>query len=196
MTTTAISLSKGQAPVSIRKTASLQAQASWPAKTDYDLYALVVNRDGTVVHVANFGAAGVPPLAAYKGIRISPDAGRGRGGVSTETLTVNLDDSIAAVVPVAYSAQSNGSGSFYKYRVSLAVDNGAGGRIEMDASNASRNDGVYTCVPAIIHNGTDGNAWVEPVELYSRGGENRPAAHLVDGRVVVVMDAGPRNDYK
>src|SRR5687767_14907778 len=90
-----INLSKGQAAVSLTKTASLQVHASWPAKTDYDLYALIVNRDGTVEHVANFGATGVPPLAAYKGVSISADAGRGGGGTSTETLTVNLDCSIA-----------------------------------------------------------------------------------------------------
>lgn len=194
---TTINLSKGQAAVSMRKTASIQAHASWPAATDYDLYALVINRDGTVVHVANFGASGTPPLSAYKGVRLSPDAGRvSGGGTSTETLTINLDDSIAAVVPVAYSAQSNGSGSFHRYKVSLAVDNGAGHRIEMDASNANRDSGVYTCVPAVIHNGTDGNVWIEPVELYSRGGENRPAVALVDGKAVVTMDAGPRNNYK
>jgi len=192
-----INLSKGQAAVSLTKTASLQVHASWPAKTDYDLYALIVNRDGTVEHVANFGATGVPPLAAYKGVSISADAGRGGGGTSTETLTVNLDDSIAAVVPVAYSAQSNGTGSFRYYRVSLAVDNGAGDRIEIDASNANEDRAIYTCVPAIIHNGADGNVWVEPVELYSRrGSENRPAAALVNGRTVVTMDAGPRNNYK
>ena len=190
-----INLQKGQGAVSLRKTATLKAFASWPAKTDYDLYALVINRDGSVVHVAQFGADGIPPLARYKGVRQTGDARRG-GGTATETLEINLDDSIAAVIPVAYSAQSNGSGSFYRYKVSLAVDNGEGGRIEMDASNASDNDHVYTCVPAVIHNGTDGNVWIEPVELYSRGGENRPAVHLVNGRAVVTMDAGPRNDYK
>lgn len=196
MTMGTINLSKGQSAVSMRKTASIRVDASWPAKTDYDLYALVVNRDGTVVHVANFGATGVPPLAAYKGVSISADAGRAGGGTSTETLTVNLDDSIAAVVPVAYSAQSNGTGSFRRYQVSLAVDNGAGDRITVDASNASDNDRIYTCVPAVIHNNTDGTISIEPVEMYSQGGENRPAAHLVNGGAVVTMDAGPRNNYK
>lgn len=195
MNTTTINLRKGDPPISMTKTAVITAYASWPAATDYDLYALVLNRDGTVVHVAQFGAKGVPPLAQYKGIRQDGDARRG-AGISTETLTIALDDSIAAVVPVAYSAQSNGSGSFHRYKVSLAVDNGAGHRIEMDASNASRNNGVYTCVPAIIHNGTDGKVWIDPVELYSRGGERRPAVHLHNDIAVVTMDAGPQNDYK
>lgn len=195
---TAISLTKGQAAVSMRKTASIQVHASWPAATDYDLYALVLNRDGTVVHVANFGATGVPLLSAYKGVQLSRDAGRQPGGAtSTETLAISLDDSIAAVVPVAYSAQSNGTGSFFEYRVSLAVDNGAGGRVEIDASNANRDHTIYSCIPAILHNGADGNVWIDPVELYSRpGSENRPGVHLVNGLPVVTMDAGPRNNYK
>ena len=194
---TTINLSKGQAGVFLRKTAApIIVHVSWPSKTDYDLHALVLNRDGTVAHVAMFGADGVPPQQSYKGVSSSGDAGRGVG-IATETLTVMMDDSIAAVVPVAYSAQSNGSGSFRRYRVSLAVDNGAGQRVEIDASNAGNDDGVYTCVPAVVHNGTDGTVLVEPVELYSRrGSENRPAVQFQNGRTVVIMDAGPRNNYK
>jgi tellurite resistance protein TerA len=101
------------------------------------------------------------------------------------------------VVPFAYSAQSNGTGSFFRYQVSLSVDNGAGGRIEIDASNANDDDRVYTCVPAVLHNGEDGNVWVEPVELYSaRKSENRPDVRLINGRAQVFMDRGPRNAYK
>lgn len=199
-----INLQKGQSAVSLRKTASLRVEASWPAATDYDLYALVLNRDGTVVHVANFGATGIPAQPAYKGVKLSPDAGRiPGGGTSTETLTVNFDDSIAAVVPVAYSAQSNGTGSFRRYQVTLNVDNGAGEQVEMAASNASDNDHVYTCVPAVIINNADGTVSIDPVELYSRGGENRPDVAFKkvgvfgkETRVVVEMDAGPRNNYK
>lgn len=193
-----INLAKGQAAVSLRKTAAIQVHATWPARTDYDLYALVLNRDGSVVHVAMFGAHGHPPIPRYKGIEHSGDATRGKG-TSTETLTMNLDDSIAAVVPVAYSAQSNGTGSFRRYKVGLAVDNGAGDRVEYDAASASDNDRIYSCVPVVIHNGADGNVWIEPVELYSRpGSENRPAVTFDSalGRAIVTMDVGPLNNYK
>lgn len=195
-----INMRKGDAPVAMRKTANIVAIATWSSSTDYDLYALIVERSGRVAHIANFGAAGVPAVSQLRGVRLGKDEGRAAGGAGTavETLTIGFDDSIAAVIPVAYSAQSNGSGSFRRYKVALTVDNGAGEQIHISADNANKDDAVYTCVPAIIHNGTDGNVWVEYVEAYSRrGSEDRPAAVLhPDGRVEVQMDAGPRNDYK
>ncbi len=198
-TTGGINLTKGGAPVRLTKTATITATASWASSTDYDLYALVVHRDGRVVHVANFGATGTPAQPAYRGVSLGADAGRSAGssGTAVETVTISFDDTIAAVIPVAYSAQSNGTGSFRRYKVSLAVDNGAGEQVTVDASHANRDDAVYTCVPAIIHNGADGAVWVEYVEAYSkRGSESRPDVRLLpDGRVEVLMDAGPRNDY-
>lgn len=197
-----INMTKGSAPVRMTKTPStvITATASWSSSTDYDLYALVVMRDGSVQHVANFGAAGVPAVASFRGVALGADVGRAAGasGTAEETLTIQFDNEIAAVVPVAYSAQSNGTGSFREYRVSLAVDNGAGERVTVDAKNGNKDKTIYTCVPAIIHNGIDGNVWVQYLEAYSRpGSECRPAARLrPDGGADVVMDAGPRNDFK
>ncbi len=195
-----VNMRKGDAPVSMRKTATITATTSWSSNTDYDLYALIVMRDGSVLHIANFGAQGTPAVPQFRGVSLGADAGRaaGKSGTAVETLTIAFDDFIAAVIPVAYSAQSNGTGSFHQYKVSLAVDNGAGEQVRIDASNANRDKTIYTCVPAVIHNGTDGNVWVEYVEAYSqRGSENRPAAVLhPNGAVEVRMDAGPRNDYK
>lgn len=191
-----INLSKGMPAVFMKKTAKITVSASWPASTDYDLYALVVLRNGQVEHVAMFGASGVHSHEKYRGVKHSGDAARGVG-TSTETLTIEMDDSIAAVVPVAYSAQSNGTGSFYKYKVSLAVDNGAGDRVEISAGSANNDNRVYSCVPAIIHNNVDGTVSIEPVEQYSqRSSERRPSAEIQNGRVIVTMDAGPRNNYK
>lgn len=195
-----INLSKGSTPARLTRTATIRATATWSSSTDYDLYALVVDRDGKVHHVANFDAAGQPTNPVYLGVRLGADAGRSAGssGTAEETVTVTFDDTIAAVIPVAYSAQSNGTGSFRRYRVSLAVDNGAGERVTVDAASANNDDTIYTCVPAIIHNGTDGNIWVEYVEAYSRpGSECRPDVVLhPNGAVEVRMDAGPRNAYK
>ncbi len=196
----AINLTKGSAPARLTKTATITATASWSSSTDYDLYALVVGRDGSVQHVANFGAKNTPANPVYRGIRLGVDAGRAAGasGTAVETLTIAFDDTIAAVIPVAYSAQSNGTGSFHQYKVSLAVDNGAGEQVRVDACNANKNKRIYTCVPAIIHNGVDGSVWVEYLEAYSKpGSEDRPAAVLhPNGAVEVRMDDGPRNDYK
>lgn len=197
-TTSGVNLTKGGS-ARLTKTAVVTATTSWSTSTDYDLYALVVDRDGAVHHVAMFGAAGQPACASWRGVVHKGDVGRAAGGqgIAVETLEITLSDDIAAVVPVAYSAQSNGTGSFRRYRVSLAVTNGTGEQATVDASNASSNDTVYTCVPAVIYNRADGVV-VEHLEAYSKpGSENRPAAELrPDGTVRVRMDAGPRNDYK
>lgn len=194
-------MTKGSAPARLAKTPTLMASMSWPAATDYDLYALVVTRDGRVHHVARFGAVGIPPQPKFRGVSQNGDARRSRGRtatMATETLTIRFDDAVAAVIPVAYSAQSNGTGSFRRYGVSLAVDNGAGQQVRIDAVNASSHDRVYTCVPAVIHNGVDGGVWVEYVEAYSRPkSERRPNALLLPtGGIQVQMDAGPRNEFK
>lgn len=196
----AINMRKGDGPISMRKTAAITATASWSSSTDYDLYALVVMRDGSVLHIANFGAQGTPAVPHFRGVSLGADAGRAAGssGTALETLTIGFDDQVAAVIPVAYSAQSNGTGSFRKYKVALTVDNGAGERVHISADDANDNSRIYTCVPAVIHNGTDGNVWVEFLEAYSRvSSENRPSAVLhPNGSVEVRMDEGPKNDYK
>jgi tellurite resistance protein TerA len=195
-----INMVKGSDPVRLTKTAVITVTASWSSETDYDLYALVVTRDSGLHYVARFGAEGVGAMASYRGITQHGDAGRAdaRRGTAAETLTVQLDNTIAAVIPVAYSAQSNGMGSFHRYKVSLTVDNGAGERIVIDASNASRSEARYTCVPAIIHHHPDGSVWVQHVERYSKPhSESRPSARLTKtGKVMLLMDQGPFNDFK
>jgi tellurite resistance protein TerA len=197
-----VSLTKGGPRVVLIKGArDVTATVSWETGTDYDGYALVLLANGNVEHVATFGAKGVPTQDRYRGIRhlgdlVAADVGR-LGGRATETIEVKLDPTILAVVPVAYSAQSNGNGSFARYQVSLAVDDGKGTRVEIPAQEANNNDSVYSCVPAIIYNTPDGVV-VERVELYSKAGsENRPALKRDShGNVKVFMDKGPRNDFK
>ncbi len=191
-----ISLEKGQR-VSIEKTQEILATVSWKSGTDYDVYALVLFKDGHVETVSTFGTKDDPEgftLSVANGaVRHQGDITRPTGSFAVEVLEIRLTPEIAAVVPVAYSAQSNGSGSFHRYKVSLAIDNGAGTRVEIEAKNANRDDGIYTCVPGIIRNTPDGVV-IDALELYSRrGSEHRPGLRA-DG--VVVMDAGPVNVYK
>lgn len=196
-----ISLDKGSAgPVMIKKTSKVKATASWSSKTDYDLYAYIVLRSGEVVSVATFAAGNQEPArSGWSGkgrVTHCGDVGREAKGDAVEIIEIEMGDDVVAVVPVAYSAQSNGSGSFYRYQVGLAIDNGAGDVVSIDSREASRNDGIFTLVPGVIYNHPEGVV-VERLELYSRGGEKRPRVSLgKDGRVRVEMDAGPRNDYK
>lgn len=195
-----ISMVKGSAPVMITKTAKIKATIAWPPATDYDVYAYVVLRDGAVAYVAAFGAGNEEPKnMKWKGkgsVTHMGDVQRGGGKEAVEIVEIVLGDDIAAVVPVAYSAQSNGSGSFFRYRVTMSIDNGSGDVVTISSAEASKNDGVYTCVPGVVYNHPDGVV-VERLEYYSKRGENRPKVTLrPDGTVNVEMDRGPRNDYK
>lgn len=189
-----ITLDKG-ARVTIEKTPVITAKCEWSSNTDYDLYALVLLKDGRELVVSTFGSQAQiepTPNVLNGAVRHLGDVGRGAAGKAQETIEIRLTDEIAAVVPVAYSAQSNGSGSFRRYQVSLGLDNGQGTSVTIDSKNASKDDGIYTVAIGIIRNTADGVV-VESLEAYSkRGSENRPA--FKNGQLV--MDAGARNLYK
>jgi stress response protein SCP2 len=191
-----INLAKGQG-ITLRKTPLVTATISWPPTTDYDVFALVRYRDGSVQTVSTFGTKADPrgfSLATTDGtVRHLGDVKRGRGKLATEVVEVRLVPDVLAVVPVAYSAQSNGTGSFHQYQVSMSIDNGAGDSVVVHASNASRDASVYSCVPGIILNQPDGLR-IEALELYSApGSEHRPE---IGPDLTVRMDAGPLNAYK
>jgi len=192
-----VDLRKGDTPILMEKTALITATASWPAATDYDLYALVMLKDGRQIDIAAFPADGVPIQMEYAGIRHTGDVRRSSGAqIATEVLEIKLSSEVLAVVPVAYSAQSNGTGSFRKYQVSLAIDNGQGTKVTIPAENANKSSIIFTCVPGIIMN-LDQGVVIEPLEYYSkRFSEKRPRLVLDQGRVRVEMDAGPINKYK
>lgn len=191
-----ISLEKG-ARVTIEKTPVIRATASWDSATDYDLYALVLLKNGTVLTVSTFGAhdgSPVTPSVLNGAVRHLGDiVARGDfQGKAQETIEIQMTDEIEAVFPVAYSAQSNGTGSFRRYQVSLGIDNGAGTEVTIDSKNASKNDGIYSVGVGAIRNTASG-VQIESLEAYSKpGSENRP---LVQNNELV-MDVGPKNLYK
>lgn len=213
--TGAISLDKGQR-VTIEKTAKTTAVVSFSSKTDYDVYAVILMRDGTERVCSTFGSdAQRTPTPQVLGVRHLGDVTRGGGAdLNTETLEIALSDEIDQIAVVAYSAQSNGTGSFRKYKVSMTVDNGAGTTVSIDANHANSNDRVYTCVPAIIRN-TDDGVVIEQVEMYSKPGSEKRPSFLPDAPAAktglfgkkrtepatgtpgtLVMDAGAKNLYK
>lgn len=194
-----ISLDKGQKPVIIEKTPEITATVSWKTGTDYDIYALVYTKNGRQVDVAMFGAEGTPPLRSFGNgaVEHMGDVRRGIRSTKTEVIKLRLNDDILAVVPVVYSAQSNGTGSFYRYKVSMSIDNHSGTSVTINAKNANNNDRIYSCVPGILQNTQDG-VIISPLELYSKpNSENRPLLRMGSSNMVeVIMDKGPKNDYK
>ncbi|MTH54083.1 tellurium resistance protein [Bacillus mangrovi] len=194
-----INLDKGQKPVIIEKTPEITATVSWKTGTDYDIYAQVYTKDGRQVDVAMFGAKKTPPLQSFANgaVEHMGDVRRGKQAIKTEIIKLRLTDEILAVVPVVYSAQSNGTGSFYRYKVSMSIDNHNGTSVTISAKNANNNDMIYTCVPGILHNTPDGII-ISPLELYSAPkSEFRPKLVMGAGNMVeVLMDQGPKNNFK
>lgn len=191
-----ISLEKGSR-VTIEKTQVIKANVSWSSSTDYDVYALVLLKNGTVLTVATFGTVTDPnPTASvlngavrHLGDVVARGASAGR---AVETIEITMTDEIEAVFPVAYSAQSNGTGSFRRYQVSMSIDNGAGTEVAIDANNASNKNSIYSVGIGAIRN-TPNGVQIEALEQYSKpGSENRPL--VVNG--TLVMDAGAKNVYK
>ncbi|MBV5113993.1 TerD family protein [Bacillus altitudinis] len=194
-----ISLDKGHKPIIIEKTPEITATVSWESGTDYDIYALVYTKSGKQIDVAMFGAKGVPALKSYGNGTVEHlgDVGRDRESMKTEVIKLRLNDDILAVVPVVYSAQSNGTGSFYRYRVSMSIDNHQGTSVTIHAKHANDNDRIYSCVPGILQNTNDG-VIIRPLELYSKpNSERRPKLKMkYSNEIDVLMDKGPINDYK
>ncbi len=194
-----ISLEKGQKPVIIEKTPEITATVSWKTGTDYDIYALVYTKNGKQIDVAMFGAKGTPPLRSFGNgaVEHMGDVRGNSGSTKTEVIKLRLNNDILAVVPVVYSAQSNGTGSFYRYKVSMSIDNHNGTSVTISAKNANNNDRIYSCVPGILQNTPEG-VIISPLELYSTpNSEHRPKLRMgFSGMVEVIMDEGPINDYK
>ncbi|MBS4749319.1 TerD family protein [Bacillus altitudinis] len=194
-----ISLDKGHKPIIIEKTPEITATVSWESGTDYDIYALVYTKSGKQIDVAMFGAKGVPAIKSYGNgaVEHMGDVGRDRESMKTEVIKLRLNDDILAVVPVVYSAQSNGTGSFYRYRVSMSIDNHQGTSVTIHAKHANDNDRIYSCVPGILQNTNDG-VIIRPLELYSKpNSERRPKLKMkYSNEIDVLMDKGPINDYK
>ncbi len=197
----AVTLTKNAPPVLLEKAPVIRLRVAWASGTDYEAYALIVLNTGEVVHVATFDAKDTPANPQYRDlVRHLGDRGRGHvrrgGGQTEEIIEVRFAPEIVAIVPVAYSAINNGTGSFFKYRVSLAIENGAD-QVVIPADQAKKSSWIFTCVPGIVYNRPEG-VLIERLELYSkRFSEFRPAAFLQpDGRVEVRMDKGPINQFK
>ncbi|WHX44877.1 TerD family protein [Bacillus pumilus] len=194
-----ISLDKGHKPIIIEKTPEITATVSWESGTDYDIYALLYTKSGKQVDVAMFGAKEIPALKSYDNgaVEHMGDVGRDHESMKTEVIKLRLNDDILAVVPVVYSAQSNGTGSFYRYRVSMSIDNHQGTSVTIHAKHANDNDRIYSCVPGMLQNTNDG-VIISPLELYSKpNSERRPKLKMKSSNEIeVLMDKGPVNDYK
>ncbi|WP_051266870.1 TerD family protein [Nakamurella lactea] len=211
----AINLTKGQR-VSIDGSELIVASVTWPAATDYDVYALIRYRDGrtetvsafgthenkqfsltssdgAVRHLGDVGRAGQPRISRKEKKAMAAQGMPQGAPMAVERIEIRPHAGIQAIVPVAYSAQSNGTGSFRRYQVTMTIDNGRGTTVQIDAPNADDNDLIYSCVPGIILV-TDSGIVIDSLEQYSQPkSERRP---VIGPDLQIQMDAGETNLFK
>lgn len=207
----------GKDPISLNKGSKIRARMFWPASTDFDLGLEILYSDGTTESVATFPASGLPAKSQSADGRVkhSGDVRRLPGATQGEEYAdVDLSDrpgrpSIRAVLPWAYSAQSNGATSFHGTQVGLEVTDGTT-TVQVLPEDASRDRSVWTETVGMITNYPGEGPKVVRAEHYSdHGSENRPSLRWSDGGTerrglrkvdvpagAVVSMNGPRNSYK
>lgn len=167
--------------VSIRKSASAMAMLVWenPSK-DLDLYCFYVTQSGECgkVYYKNRGSGQQAPY-----IELDQDS-RGAG---QETIRLYRTDELKYVLFCAYSAVSNGFGSFKGMKARAVVDNGEGQRVESWLQKKNMFS-YWVAIAKIDFTGED-RMEVSQVETYSKSGvENSPLLYA-DGRFE--MNVGP-----
>ncbi|OWA35474.1 hypothetical protein B9G55_12600 [Saccharibacillus sp. O16] len=167
--------------VSIRKSKSAMAMLIWenPQK-DLDLYCFYVTRSGTCgkVYYKDRGNENVAPHIVLD---------RDSRGAGQETIRIYRTDELKYVLFCAYSAVSNGFGSFKGMKARAIVDNGEGQRVESWLQKKNMFS-YWVAIAKIDFTGED-RMEVSQVETYSRSGvENSPLLYE-DGRFE--MNVGP-----
>ncbi|MDO3411612.1 TerD family protein [Saccharibacillus sp. CPCC 101409] len=167
--------------VSIRKSSSALASLVWEnPRKDLDLYCFYVTKEGQCGKVY-YKDRGSSQKAPY--IELDKDA-RGAG---EETIRIYRTDELKYVLFCAYSAVSNGFGSFKGMKARAVVDNGEGQSVEswLQKKNIFS---YWVAIAKIDFTGED-RMEVSQVENYSKGGvENSPLLYA-DGSFK--MDVGP-----
>ncbi|MGC5326530.1 TerD family protein [Brevibacillus sp. SYSU BS000544] len=171
---------KKRETVSIKKSERVTAKLEWESKKDLDLYCFYVTKDGKEgkVYYKNLGKPNVSPFITLDGD--SKKAG-------CETIVIHKPDELKFVLFSAYSAVSNGIGSFKSMKARAVVDNHEGQTVIARLLEENR----YAYWVAIAHiDFSDMNKMkVSHVESYSKSGsENSPKLYS-DGSFK--MDKGP-----
>ena len=171
---------KKQETVSIKKTAKIVATLEWKSKKDLDLYCFYVMKDGTEgkVYYRSLGSATKPPFITLDGD--SKNSGR-------ETIIVHNPSQLSYVLFAAYSAISNGIGSFKAMKAKAVVDNQMGQKI---TSPLFENNKFAYWVAIAKLDFTDLHEMkVSHVETYSKSGTERSPLLYKDG--TFKMNVGP-----
>lgn len=206
-----VSLNKGS--VSLGKAEVYTLITAWGRK-DYDLLALVIYTDGRMEWVSCFGTTQSGRFTTktpdgcvvhVSGDQATSDSGGGDQPQEVIKIFVKPGHKIARIVPVIYSAQNSGIGSFRMYKVSTYVLKGNFDKLPANpenyegvkvlARNASWNPFRYTFVPCTIVFGDTGTQIDASHQQYSKMmSERRPTWDVRKNKLL--MNSGPTNASK
>jgi uncharacterized protein involved in tellurium resistance len=166
--------------ISIKKSEKVVAALEWDSKKDLDLYCFYVTKDGTEgkVYYRNKGNANKAPFITLDGDALL--AGK-------ETIVVHNPSELKYVLFAAYSAVSNGIGSFKSMKAKAVVDN----QIDQNVTSPlfENNKFAYWVAIAKIDFTHPKEISVSHVETYSKSGTERSPLLYKDGSFK--MDVGP-----
>lgn len=174
-----IELKKKQS-VNIQKSKMVTATLEWDTDNDLDLYCFYVTKDGQVgkIYYRNLGSPHEYPYIALDGD--SQESGK-------ETIRIYRPEVLKYVLFAAYSAFSNGVGSFYSMKARAVVDNHMGNVVT--APLLERNDYAYWVCIAHIDFTNPNEMKISHVETYSRDHSEASPLLYEDGSFR--MDVGP-----
>ncbi|WP_036646055.1 TerD family protein [Paenibacillus pini] len=171
---------KKEERVKIQKSAKVTATLEWEAKKDLDLYCFYVTKNDKVgkIYYRNLGSPNKTPF-----IQLDGDAQvQGK-----ETIQIHRPEELKYVMFAAYSAISNGFGSFKKMKARAVVDNHQGQVVT--APLHQKNNFAYWVAIAQIDFTSENEMQVSHVEKYSRSGVEQSPLLYPDG--TFKMDVGP-----
>lgn len=171
---------KKKESINIQKSQKVTATLEWVTKKDLDLYCFYVTKENEVgkIYYRNLGSAKKKPYIQLDGDAMSH---------GKETIIIHRPEALRFVLFAAYSALSNGTGSFKSMKVRAIVDNHQGQVVTTPLHEKNH----YAYWVAIAHIDFTGNHQmrVSHVETYSDDGEERSPLLYVDG--TFKMDVGP-----
>ncbi|PED71328.1 tellurium resistance protein [Bacillus pseudomycoides] len=178
-----VELKKKQS-VNIQKSKMVTATLEWETNKDLDLYCFYVTKAGEMgkIYYRNLGSSNMSPYIALDGDAQEP---------GKETVRIYRPEALKYVLFAAYSALSNGVGSFYSMKAKAVVDNHMGNVVT--APLLEINDNAYWVCIAHIDFTNQNEMKISHVESYSRDHSEASPLLYEDGQFR--MDVG-RIEFK
>ncbi|WP_217362335.1 TerD family protein, partial [Cohnella herbarum] len=158
--------------VNIKKSGKVTARLEWESSKDLDLYCFYVTKNNELgkIYYRNLGSPQKSPF-----IQLDGDS-KGKG---QETITIHRTEELKYVLFAAYSAISNGIGSFYSMKARAVVDNHQGQQVV--SSLYEKNNYAYWVAIAHIDFTSASEMKVSHVEQYSKRFTEKSPLLYADG---------------